>query len=349
MNEVPTILISSAGRRVYLVDWFREAFAALGLPGRVAVAEHDPTSAAAGAGDLARQLPLCTDPAYPAALLALVRELRPRLFLSLNDHELDRLHGRTDLAAQLRARGVLVPGLDRAWQRACADKHEMTQMLGEIGVQVPVTVLGGDREGIAALAARNDQLVVKHRRGSGSSGLVLVPAADDAALEAALARAIRGAPPRGDGDADADDVIVQPRLRGTEHGVDLVGDLRDPGTLRAVLARRKLRMRAGETDKAVTVAPGPFRLLAERLAAAGGLSGLIDLDVFLEEDGTATVVDINPRFGGGYPVMHLAGADVPRFCLAQAFGLPLEEGWQDYRAGTVCAKHEAVRVTGRIG
>src|SRR5690606_41725075 len=47
MSAAPTVVIGSAGRRLYLVDWFREAFADLGLDGRVVVTENDPTSAAA--------------------------------------------------------------------------------------------------------------------------------------------------------------------------------------------------------------------------------------------------------------------------------------------------------------
>jgi len=344
MSAVPTMVIGSAGRRLYLVDWFRDAFAALGIDGRVVVTEHDPTSSSAGYGDLFRPMPRYEDPAYGPALLDLVDELGPRLLVSVNDLELVQLHVRTDLAERLRRRGVLVPGVRRTWQEACADKLLTARLLQAIGVPTPATVLGGDREGIGALAARAGQAVVKHRRGSGSSGLAVVPVSE---IASAVALAARSAP-TGDGSVpSADDVVVQPLLAGVEHGVDIVGDLHEPGELRAVLARRKLRMRSGETDKAVAVDPDPFRGAAAAIARAAHLTGLIDVDMFLEDDGTAWVIDINPRFGGGYPFVHLAGADVPRFCLAQAFGRDAGPGWQDYVWGTVAAKHEGVRVTGR--
>lgn len=344
MTAPPTVVIGSAGRRVYLVDWFREAFAALGLPGRVVVTENDPSSAAASAGDRGRTLPRYTDPAYGPALLELVDELRPRLLVSLNDYELLHLGVRTDLGAQLRRRGVLVPGVSPAWQRACADKLRMARMLEQIGVPTPATVGGDDRAGVAQLSARCAQLVVKHRLGSGSSGLAIVP---PQRVAAAVAEAARCAPTADGAAPTACDVVVQEHLAGTEHGVDVVGDLHRPGTLRAVLARRKLRMRAGETDKAVTVDPGPFRALADRLARAAGVSGLVDMDVFVDAHGAARVIDINPRFGGGYPFVHLAGADVPRHLLAQAFGRETDPAWLEYAPGVVSAKHESVRVTGR--
>ncbi|WP_114853293.1 ATP-grasp domain-containing protein [Brachybacterium sp. YJGR34] len=344
MTDAATIVIGSAGRRLYLVDWFRDALAALGLEGRIVVTENDPTSAAASYGDLARAMPRYGDPAYGEALIALVEELRPCLFLTVNDYELTHLHVETDLAEQLRARGVLVPGVSRAWQHGCADKLRMARLLDSLGVPTPATVLGDDAEGIAALAGCAEELVVKHRLGSGSSGLAIV--APEAAV-AAVAAAAESAPGRRSGAPTRRDVVVQPRLPGIEHGVDIVGDLVRPGRLSAVLARRKVRMRAGETDQAVTVDASPFRHSAQLIADAAELTGLIDVDMFLDEHGEASVLDINPRFGGGYPFAHLAGADVPRFYVARALGIEIAEDWGDYATGVTAAKYESVRVTAR--
>lgn len=346
MSTDPTMVIGSAGRRLYLIDWFREAFAGLGVRGRVVVTENDPSSAAASYGDVARSLPRYADPAYGPALLELVDELRPSLFLSVNDYELMHLHVATDLAQQLRSRGVMVPGVDRAWQLGCADKLRMAQLLEEIGVPTPATVTGDDRAGIEALAAGADEFVVKHRLGSASSGLALVTSGG---VEAAVAAAVASAPSVDGEEPTGRDVVVQPRLPGLEHGVDIVGDLGEAGTLRAVLARRKVRMRAGETDKAITVDPAPFVANAERIARAAHLTGLVDVDMFLDGQGAPSVIDINPRFGGGYPFVHLAGADVPRFYLSRALGLEIDEQWREYAPGIVSAKHESVRVTAREG
>ena len=347
MSAAPTVVIGSAGRRLYLVDWFREAFEDLGLDGRVVVTENDPTSAAASYGDIGRTLPRYADPAYGPALLELVDELRPAVFLSVNDYELMHLHVATDLAEAMRERGILVPGVDRAWQLGCADKLRMAQLLEGIGVPTPRTVTGDDEAGIAEIAAASESLVVKHRLGRGSSGLALVPADG---VRAAIDAAIDSAPAPIDGSAPSgQDVVVQPCLPGLEHGVDIVGDLREPGELRAVLARRKVRMRAGETDKAASVDPAPFVANAEKIARAAQLTGLIDTDMFLAEGGEPSVIDINPRFGGGYPFVHLAGADVPRYYLARALGLEIDEDWREYAPGVISAKHESVRVTATGG
>ena len=100
-----------------------------------------------------------------------------------------------------------------------------------------------------------------------------------------------------------------------------------------------------EPDKAASVDPAPFVVNAERIARAAQLTGLVDTDMFLAEGGEPSVIDINPRFGGGYPFVHLAGADVPRYYLARALGLEIDEDWREYAPGVISANHESVRVT----
>lgn len=343
-SKPATVVIGSVGRRLYLIDWFRQAFDTLGVEGRVVVTENDETSSSASYGDISRIMPRYEDPAYETSLLGLVEEFEPGLFLSVNDYELLHLHVNTDLADRLRRSGVLVPGVSAGWQRGCADKLQMTQMLIDIGVPTAPTVSGADSAGIATIAEDAEEVVVKHRFGSGSSGLAVVSAER---AEEAVAESLVTAPARSGGAPTADDVVVQPKLSGIEHGVDIVGALRVPGDLEAVLARRKLRMRAGETDKAVTVDPRPFEHSATLIARSAGLTGLIDVDMFLDEAGRATVIDINPRFDGGYPFVHLAGADVPLYCLAQATGTDIGRHWSRYAPGVVSAKYESVRVTAR--
>src|SRR5699024_4700003 len=113
--------------------------------------------------------------------------------------------------------------------------------------------------GLAELTSRADEFVVKHRFGSGSSGLELVTGSH---INQAVTKSLLSAPATGRAPT-ADDVVVQPKLPGVEHGVDIVASLRDRGSLTAVLARRKIRMRSGETDKAVTVDRGPFTRASE--------------------------------------------------------------------------------------
>lgn len=342
-SKEATVVISSAGRRLYLIDWFREAFEALGIDGRVVVAENDATSSSASYGDVARRLPKYTDRDYGPELLRLADDVDAKIFISLNDYELMHIHVNTGLAESLRRRGVLVPGVSPAWQTGCADKLQMARLLDSVGVPTPSTVAGGDEAGLAELTSRADEFVVKHRFGSGSSGLELVTGSH---VSQAVITSLLSAPAAGGRAPTADDVVVQPKLPGVEHGVDIVASLRDRGSLTAVLARRKIRMRSGETDKAVTVDRGPFMRASELIARAADLTGLIDVDMFIDAAGRVSVIDINPRFGGGYPFVHLAGANVPLYYLAQALDLDIDQGWGRYDTDIVSAKYESIRVTG---
>ena len=345
MTDAPvTIVIGSAGRRLYLIDWFRAAFDTLGLSGRIIVAENDASSAAASYGDETRLLPRYTDPTYGEEVLRLVDEVEPRLFLTANDFELMQLHVNSGIAEALRDRGVFVPGVSAAWQVGCADKLRMAQMLEDVDVPTPKTVRGSDLDSLLADAGENGEFVVKHRFGSRSSGLAVVTRGD---VDGAVVNSAKSVPPRADRTDPRDDVVVQPRMPGSEYGVDIVSSLLDPGPLTGVFARRKLRMRAGESDKAVTVDPGPFRETSGKIARAAELSGLIDVDMFLDDQGRASVIDINPRFGGGYPFVHLAGADVPLYYVSQIFGISIDEGWNQYEAGVISAKYQETRVTAR--
>src|SRR5699024_701738 len=85
------------------------------------------------------------------------------------------------------------------------------------------------------------------------------------------------------------------------------------------------------------------RLGADR--SCPDLTGLIDVDMFLDAAGRVSVIDINPRFGGGYPFVHLAGANVPLYYLAQALDLDIDQGWGRYDTDIVSAKYESIRVT----
>ena len=111
-------------------------------------------------------------------------------------------------------------------------------------------------------------------------------------------------------------VIIQEIRQGSEYGLDVISDLE--GRYITTIVRKKLAMRAGETDEAIVLGEsdreyGILERLGAGIAEALGPSGLIDADVIMDEKSLKPyVIDINARFGGGYPFSHLAGADVPK-------------------------------------
>lgn len=332
-----TVLVASGGRRPYLVRWFRDALRRNGVAGRVIVADLDPFSPAAAVADAFVEAVPVTDPGYGDWLEATLRREAVTLAVSINDFELSRW-ARLD---ERPAFDVLVRlGAER--QRTIEDKLATAQLLANAGVTSPETLLASTalRLGTAALSERlgADEFVVKGRFGSGSRGLGFASAAS---LPEAIARA-RGEVTHRDGRGELDPgaadelIVVQPRLQGVEHGVDVVTDLR--GEFATALVRRKIAMRAGETDRAESVDATPCLELARGVARALGHRGLVDLDVIRTDAGELSVIDVNPRFGGGYPLSHVAGADIPAAYVAWALGRIPEPDWLRTRPGTIAAK-----------
>lgn len=104
-------------------------------------------------------------------------------------------------------------------------------------------------------------------------------------------------------------VIIQEQLPGQEYGLDIINDLE--GNHVAVFVKKKLAMRSGETDAAITIDEPTLKELGKKLGTLSKHRGVLDIDVFYDGN-QAIILDMNARFGGGYPFSHIAGADIPR-------------------------------------
>lgn len=309
------VLIGSIGRRVYLRQWFEQAFAGLGLPGEVHITETNPHSAGFGSTAFRHLLPPYNDATYDSEFIGLCQDLRPDLFFSVNDFELLALESR-GLRQQLESMGVLVLGVGDGKHWQVHDKYEMHGALIAHGIDaVPTALLSHARE-VHDIRENSQKLIIKDRFGSGSSGLLRVAEKDwDTEIQPALSRAARLG--EGTGLSAQDLLVVQPEIAGAEYGMDVVAPLASGRHGVGVLVRQKLAMRAGETDQAVTVSSTDFEELASRLHRWLRHHGSVDVDVIATSDGKQYVLDVNPRFGGGYPFNHLAGANLPALLLVQ--------------------------------
>lgn len=330
------ILLSSVGRRPYLVRWFREALVANGIEGKVIVADLDEISPARSISDEFVPAPRVDAPDYRAWLEDLLTEHPIDLAVSVNDFELSQWSllprgGRWDVLLRL----------DSRMQELVEDKLQTGKLLDAAGVLTPDTWLGTEAEVIKTPGQR---YVTKGRYGSASRGLRFVESAD--LVEAVASATQEVTTPEGQLALLQDEVdpekfvIIQEEIAGGEYGLDVVCDL--AGEFAGVLARRKISMRAGETDQAETVDAGPFEDIARRIAIAIPHPGTMDVDVIVDMHGDAYVLDINPRFGGGYPFSNLAGARIPYAYVAWAAGKPVKEEWLRNRSGVIGGKYVEV-------
>ena len=332
------VLLTCAGRRNYLVEYFRSA---VGDEGAVLAADSSPDAPALQVADEAHLLPPVAHGSYVTALADLCREGAVDLVVSLNDLELPVLAPhRERFAAQGTVLGVSSPTV----VAIAGDKWRTATFLAKSGIPTAKTYLRvADAEAALSGGEISFPLVVKPRWGTASIAVDVVHAVDELRVTARLTRErLATTILAGSADLDPDHpVLVQEALTGVEHGLDVVNDL--DGRYVATLARRKLTMRAGETDRAETVVDARLTGLGERIGRALGHVGLLDCDVFLDGDGVR-VLELNARFGGGYPFSHAAGADVPAAMVAWTAGDPIDASWLQVRAGVRSAKADGLVV-----
>lgn len=325
------VLLTCAGRRNYLIEYFKEA---LGNRGRVYAADVDPCAPAMCEADDAFVVPSVGDPDYVVTLQALCVEREIGLLLSLNDLELP-------LLAQHRAAfldvGTVPIVSSPEVVRICADKLETARALTGWGLRTPQT-FGSLAEAKAALSdgRLSFPVVVKPRWGTASIAVEF--AMDHEELDLAYRMAEHRVQRSIIGPISTDPgrcVLVQEQLVGAEYGLDVVNDL--GGRYMATFAKRKLAMRAGETDRAMTVADRRLESMGEVLGRRLGHIGNLDCDAFVV-DGEYFVLELNPRFGGGYPFSYIAGSNVPACLLAWVSGKSHEDSWLAVRPGVMASK-----------
>lgn len=104
-------------------------------------------------------------------------------------------------------------------------------------------------------------------------------------------------------------VVIQEFIAGEEFGVDVFNSVH--GDYLTTVVKQKLEMRSGETDIAISVDNPELVSIGEKLSAWFKHRGNMDVDVLEDESGDLFVLEMNARFGGGYPFSHLAGANFP--------------------------------------
>ena len=121
-----------------------------------------------------------------------------------------------------------------------------------------------------------------------------------------------------------DTVIIQEMIQGQEYGLDVVNDLK--GNFVTCFVKRKLGMRAGETDAAETEHNPVLEELGEAIGRVSRHPGVMDVDVIVREQ-MPYIIEMNPRFGGHYPFAHMAGANIPAALIAWANGEEPDSKW----------------------
>ena len=304
------ILLTCAGRRNYLVRYFKEA---LNGSGKVIAGDASTSSPALAEADISVILPKINHPDYINELQRVVEKHNAAAIISLNDLELPILSEHKD---RFKGVGCSVLVSDAEVIRTCFDKLETIRFAESAGISTPKTFT--DTESAIRAIEKNEldfPLVVKPRWGSASIGLEFPEDKTelhyayellDYRLDRTMLKDVSGADRKRA-------ILIQEKIDGKEYGVDIINNLR--GGHEAVIVKRKLAMRAGETDKAMTVKHPKLHEIATRVGRSLKHIGNLDADFFETAQGGLYLLEMNPRFGGGYPFSHEAGANLPRAIL----------------------------------
>jgi carbamoyl-phosphate synthase large subunit len=305
--QQPGVLISSAGRRGALVQLFQTTLSSMFGGGAVVAADMSPLSAAGALADRFEIVPSCDTDEFIPHMIKLCAAHNIGLLIPTHDAELGVYACNRDAFAEVGT-SVMISAPETI--TIGSDKLRTYRWLLDNGFPTVRTALLGDVLG----CPRDWQapFIVKPTRGYASSGLRLVRSWEDLRALAAGLRAARRI------DAASDESLVQQLAPGVEHTVDVWVDQR--GRCRVAVPRRRIEVRAGEVQKSMTVRHPALQALAhdivERLP---GARGALNVQVFVDGVDLA-VIEINTRFGGGYPLTWQAGADFPRWTLEELYG-----------------------------
>jgi carbamoyl-phosphate synthase large subunit len=301
---VTAVLFTCAGQRVDIVDAFNRA-------GATTVATD--VNALAPALYRAHErvlVPEVRDEGYVPALRRLVEQHDVKVIVPLTD--LDQV----TLAESRDELGTLVLLPDAEIVERLADKYLAHLLFEEHGIDSPPTWLPNGVPDDAPFP-----LLVKARHGFGSRHIYR--AEDRAQLGFFL-----GYTPV--------DSIVQACMSGEEFSIDVFCDL-DGRCLNAI-PRTMIESKGGESIKGMTIRDEQLIEVARDVAEQLKLVGPANIQCFREADGTHYVTDINPRFGGGFPLPLAAGGRYPELTLALARGEHPEPKLGDFREGIVMTR-----------
>ena len=299
------ILFTCAGRRTYLLKYFKENLAE---GDKIVATDMQLSAPALQAADVKIQVPAVYDPEYVNITLRICKEQHIDALFSLNDLELPVL---AENKARFEALGVKVVVSDPKVIEIAFDKYKTAQWVESLGLTAPKTYVRLD-DCKKALAAGEIAfpLFMKPRWGSGSIGLESIADMEEldiyyGLLMKKIKKTILATASVGD-----EYIMIQEKLTGNEFGLDIMNDLN--GKNIGVSVKQKLAMRAGETDKAITVDLPEVREMGRKIGEALGHIGNLDVDIMQRADGAYCVLELNPRFGGGFPFSYEAGVNFPK-------------------------------------
>ena len=315
------ILILSAGTRNKIVQYFKKT---LGENGKVIATDMGTIAPAIYEADKYYIVPRITEPGYIDIILDICKKENISGVLSLIDPELSLL---AENEEKFKNIGTTVIGSSYELCERALDKMQMFQWLRSHGYNCAKSYV--DKNEFFAnvkTGKANYPVFVKPVRGSASIAISKV--FDNETVDLLFDH--------------SDNLMIQEYLDGQEIGADCYIDLLS-GELVSVFTKKKIVMRAGETDKSVSFKDEKLFELIKKFVNESGWRGQIDIDIF-EINGEYHISEVNPRFGGGYPHAYECGADHMKLIVNNLNGIVNSDVIGNYKENVYMMKYNEIMI-----
>ncbi len=315
------ILILSAGTRNKVVQYFKRELAG---EGKVIATDCSNLAPAVYDADRFYLVPRISAPDYLDTILDICRKESIDGVFSLIDPELSLLAKEKEKFLAVGTTPIVSP---YELVETCFDKYKMYKMLCEM--EIPTGKCYVDKESFYRAVEEGEvsyPVFVKPVKGSASININKVNSQKEMDVLFDL----------------YDDLMIQEYMDGTEYGADVYIDM-ITGRCTSIFVKEKIKMRAGETDKSVSVKDEALFAMIEKFVEKCGFCGMIDMDIFKIGD-TYYISEVNPRFGGGYPHAYECGVNMPAQVIRNLKGKSNMDSIGCYRAGICMMKYNEIAI-----
>lgn len=320
MNPI-NILILSAGTRNKIVQYFKKT---LGENGKVIATDMSTIAPAIYEADKYYIVPRITEPGYIDIILDICKKENISGVLSLIDPELSLL---AENEEKFKNIGTTVIGSSYELCERALDKMQMFQWLRSHGYNCAKSYVDKN-EFFADVKTGKANYPVFVKPVGGSASIAISKVFDNETVDLLFDH--------------SDNLMIQEYLDGQEIGADCYIDLLS-GELVSVFTKKKIVMRAGETDKSVSFKDEKLFELIKKFVNESGWRGQIDIDIF-EINGEYHISEVNPRFGGGYPHAYECGADHMKLIVNNLNGIVNSDVIGNYKENVYMMKYNEIMI-----
>ena len=315
------ILILSAGTRDKVVQYFKKA---VGDEGRVVATDCSNIAPAVYEADKFYLVSRINAPGYLEQILDICQKEKIDGVFSLIDPELSMLARERERFTAIGTTPIVSP-YDLV--ETCFDKYKMYKLLQQKHIRTARCYV--EKEAFYTALEKGEiqyPVFVKPIKGSASIHINKVESSREIEVLFGL----------------YEDLMIQEYMDGTEYGADVYIDMLS-GKCTSIFVKEKIKMRAGETDKSVSVKDEKLFAMIRQFVEECGFRGMIDIDIFkIGEE--YYLSEVNPRFGGGYPHAYACGVNMPMQVLNNLAGNVNIEAIGNYKEGICMMKYNEIMI-----